>query len=147
MYALLIVIHVIACIGLILVILLQAGRGGGLSETFGSSVTQSFFGTSAAKFLQKATAACAIVFLLTCLSLAVLSTRRSRSLMQRERLKGMLEDIAGQEEPGADVTSEELTEAEKPTAADEPAVSETPFVTEGTVEEAEDAMPAETESQ
>jgi preprotein translocase subunit SecG len=83
MYALLIVVHVIASIVLILVILLQAGRGGGLSEAFGMSSTQTFFGTSAAKFLQRATSAAAIVFLLTCLSLAALSTHRSRSLMDR----------------------------------------------------------------
>jgi preprotein translocase subunit SecG len=83
MYALLIVVHVIASIVLILVILLQAGRGGGLSEAFGMSSTQTFFGTSATKFLQRATSVCAVVFLLTCLSLAALSTQRSHSLMDR----------------------------------------------------------------
>ncbi len=85
MYAFLIVIHVIASIVLILVILLQAGRGGGLSESFGMSSTQTFFGTSATKFLQNATSACAVIFLMTCLSLAALSTQRSRSLMERQR--------------------------------------------------------------
>ncbi|MEI8176740.1 MAG: preprotein translocase subunit SecG, partial [Candidatus Omnitrophota bacterium] len=78
MYAFLIVIHVIVSLVLILVILLQAGRGGGLSESFGFSSTQTLFGTSATEFLQKATSICAIVFLLTCLSLAALSTKRSR---------------------------------------------------------------------
>ncbi|MDD5448993.1 MAG: preprotein translocase subunit SecG [Candidatus Omnitrophica bacterium] len=87
MYALLIVIHVIVSVVLILVILLQAGRGGGLSDTFGISSTQTFFGTSAAKFLQKATSVSAVIFLLTCLSLAALSTHRSRSLMETQRVK------------------------------------------------------------
>ncbi len=87
MYALLIVVHVIASIILILVILLQAGRGGGLSEAFGMSSTQTFFGTSAAKFLQRATSVAAVVFLLTCLSLAALSTHRSRSLMDKYKAK------------------------------------------------------------
>ncbi|MCM8782495.1 MAG: preprotein translocase subunit SecG [Candidatus Omnitrophica bacterium] len=98
MYALLIVIHVIVSTVLILVILLQAGRGGGLSESFGISSTQTFFGTSAARFLQRVTSVCAIVFLLTCLSLAALSTRRSRSLMERQRIKEVLQDLVKEEE-------------------------------------------------
>ena len=93
MYALLITIHVIVSLVLILVILLQAGRGGGLSESFGVSSTQTFFGTSATKFLQRATAVCAIVFLLTCLSLAALSTNRSRSLMERQRIREAVDGL------------------------------------------------------
>ena len=127
MYAFLIVIHVIAAVCLILIILLQAGRGGGLSETFGSTATQSFFGTSAARFLQRATAACAIVFLLTCLSLAVLSTRRSRSLMERERFKVPIGDVveeglAPTEIPAVDETLTELTGEEMPDVS-EPAAN------------------------
>ena len=61
-----------------------------MSETFASSSTSTIFGTSAATFLQKATSACAIIFLLTSLSLAVLSSRRSRSLMELERIKQVL---------------------------------------------------------
>ena len=81
MYAFLIVIHVIASIVLILVILLQAGRGAGLSETFGISSTQTIFGQSAPKFLETATSLCAVVFLLTSLTLAAMSMRRSRSIV------------------------------------------------------------------
>ncbi|MBI4335677.1 MAG: preprotein translocase subunit SecG [Candidatus Omnitrophica bacterium] len=97
MYALLIVIHVIVSIVLILVILLQAGRGGGLSESFGMSSTQTVFGTSAAKFLKTATSVCAIVFLLTCLGLAALSTGKSRSLMETQRARKILEDLSKEE--------------------------------------------------
>ena len=52
-YGILITIHVIASIALILSILLQAGRGGGLSEAFGLSSTQTIFGHTAPKFLEK----------------------------------------------------------------------------------------------
>ncbi len=90
MYTFLIVIHVIACIVLILVILLQSGRGGGLSEAFGSGSTSTIFGTSATNFLQKATSVCAILFLVTSLTLAILSSRRSRSLMQLEQIRKVL---------------------------------------------------------
>ena len=81
MFTFLMVVHVFASIVLILVILMQAGRGSGLSEMFGGTSTQTIFGTSAAKFLTKATAVCAVLFIITSLSLAILSSRRSRSLM------------------------------------------------------------------
>ena len=84
MFAIIITFHIIVCFVLILVILLQAGRGAGLSNIFGGGGVQTLFGTSAATFLTRATAVCAILFLLTCLSLGVISVRRGRSLMERE---------------------------------------------------------------
>lgn len=99
MYTFLIVIHVIACIVLILVILLQSGRGGGLSETFGSGSTSTIFGTSASTFLQRATTVCAILFLVTSLSLAILSSRRSKSLMELEKIKKVLPPAAKEAMP------------------------------------------------
>jgi preprotein translocase subunit SecG len=99
MYVFLIAVHVIASLVLVVTILLQAGRGGGLSEAFGSSSTSTIFGTSASTFLQRATAVCAIVFLLTSLSLAVLSSRRSRSLMRLENLRRALPQAQRQAMP------------------------------------------------
>ena len=80
-YWFIIVIHVIASLVLIFVILLQAGRGGGLSESFGGSSTQTIFGTKTSLFLRRATEVSAVVFLLTCLTLAVLTGHRGRSLI------------------------------------------------------------------
>lgn len=80
MTAFIVVIHVIVCFILILVILLQAGRGSGLSwGVFGGS-PQSFLGTKSASFLTKATSVSAILFLLTCITLNLIETRKSRSL-------------------------------------------------------------------
>ncbi len=45
LYGLVITVHIIVSLILIFVILLQAGRGGGLSETFGGSQTQTILGT------------------------------------------------------------------------------------------------------
>ncbi|MCX5678452.1 MAG: preprotein translocase subunit SecG [Candidatus Omnitrophica bacterium] len=83
LYGLVIAIHVIASLVLIAVILLQAGRGGGLSESFGASSTQSILGTKTSVFLKRATAASAIIYIITCLSLAVMTSHRGRSLVAR----------------------------------------------------------------
>jgi preprotein translocase subunit SecG len=83
MFILLLVIHVMACIILIAVILLQAGRGGGLSEAFGSE-TQSLLGTQAPVVLKKATTISAIVFLVTSLLLGIVTARKGRSLFQQQ---------------------------------------------------------------
>ncbi|MDO8524936.1 MAG: preprotein translocase subunit SecG [Candidatus Omnitrophota bacterium] len=81
LYGLIITVHVIVSLVLIAVILLQAGRGGGLSESFGGSSTQTLFGTKTSVFLTRATAASAIIYILTCLSLAVMTSHRGRSLV------------------------------------------------------------------
>lgn len=81
LYGLVIAIHVIVSLVLIAVILLQAGRGGGLSESFGGSSTQTIFGTKTNVFLMRATTASAIIYILTCLVLGVMTGHRGRSLV------------------------------------------------------------------
>lgn len=83
MYAVLIVIHIIVSIFLIAVILLQAGRGGGLADSFGGSQMQSLFGTKSATILTRLTAICATTFIVTCLTLAIVSSYRSKSLVEK----------------------------------------------------------------
>ncbi|MEE8317780.1 MAG: preprotein translocase subunit SecG [Candidatus Omnitrophota bacterium] len=83
MYVFLIVVHVIISIFLIAVILLQAGRGGGLADSFGGSQMQSLFGTKSTNVLTRMTGICAVIFILTCLSLAIISSHMSRSLMEK----------------------------------------------------------------
>lgn len=81
-YGLVLVIHLLVCVVLIAVILLQGGRGG-LSEALGGAAAQSLFGGSAATVLTRVTGICAGVFVVTCLSLAYLSTIRGRSVMEQ----------------------------------------------------------------
>ena len=82
----LIVLHISICFILIAVILLQAGRGQGLTgSNFSSGGVQSLLGTRTADFLTKATSAAAILFLFTCIGLDILETRRSRSLFETRR--------------------------------------------------------------
>ena len=68
----LLVIHVLVCLVLIVSILLQSGKGGGLAGgAFGGMGGSSavFGGTGAATFLSKVTTYLAIVFFLTCIGL------------------------------------------------------------------------------
>ena len=82
MNLLVVCLHIIVCLVLIIVILLQAGRGQGLTgASFGGNV-QSLFGTKASSFLTKATSVCAILFLFTCIGLNVLEVQKSRSLFK-----------------------------------------------------------------
>jgi len=82
LYGFLILVHILVSFVLIGVILLQGGRGG-LAETMGGAAAQSLFGGSAVTVLTKITASCAGIFVITCLSLAVLSTARGRSIMEQ----------------------------------------------------------------
>ena len=86
MYILLLIVHVIACLVLVLVVLLQAGRGGGFSDMLGGGQPQSLFGTQTNAFMLKATEVCAVVFIITSLSLAMLSTQRGKSLVANQKL-------------------------------------------------------------
>jgi len=76
----LIFFHATICILLIIIIMIQAGRGGGLVEGF--SGVESMFGPKTSVFLTKLTSICSTLFLISCVSLAVLSARQSRSLLR-----------------------------------------------------------------
>ena len=84
MYWVLIVLHVIVCAFLVLVVLLQAGKGGGMGIAFGGGGSQTVFGSSGAgNFLTKMTAICATIFFLNSLALAYLSSQSDSSRLQR----------------------------------------------------------------
>lgn len=74
--------HVLVCVFLGVIILLQSGRGGGLTESL--SGAESMFGTQTSAFLIKTTAVLSTAFLVTCLSLAFLSSKRNESLMPNQ---------------------------------------------------------------
>lgn len=81
-YGLVLVLHVLVALFLIAVILLQGGRGG-LGEALGGAAAQSLFGGGANTVMTRITAVCAALFMATCLSLALLSTARGRSVIDR----------------------------------------------------------------
>ena len=81
MHILITVMHVIVCIILILVVLLQAGKGANMGAAFGGS-SQTVFGSSGAgTFLGKMTTIVAAVFMLTSLTLSYFSVYKGSSIM------------------------------------------------------------------
>lgn len=80
MFAFVITIHVIACILLIIIVLIQQGKGGGLIDTLSSA--ESIFGTKTNTLLVKVTSILSVIFFMTCLSLTFLSIRKNKSLIE-----------------------------------------------------------------
>ena len=71
MTSLLLALHVIVCIALIIIVLLQAGKGAEVGAAFGAGSSQTVFGAGGGKsFMSKLTASVAIIFMLTSLTLA-----------------------------------------------------------------------------
>jgi preprotein translocase subunit SecG len=77
-------IHVIVCLILILVVLLQSGKGADLAGAFGGGGSQTAFGArGTATFLSKLTTGAAIVFMLTSLTLSLMKSKdKGSSIMQ-----------------------------------------------------------------
>ena len=78
------IMHVLVCFALILIVLLQAGKGAEMGAAFGGA-SQTIFGSSGAMgFLTKLTTVAAVIFMITSLLLAFTSTRKASSVI-RER--------------------------------------------------------------
>ena len=110
MYTFLIILHVLVCLVLILAVLLQSGKAADLAGAFGGTGSQTAFGPrGAATLLSKATTACAILFMLTSLTLTIIATSRAGP--------GSVLEEGSQEETTEPAGSEQ---APKPTAPAQP---------------------------
>lgn len=78
MFYLILVIHIIVCIVLCVVVLLQQGKSADLAGAFGGQGSQTAFGPrGAANLLTRLTTWCAIIFMLTSIGLTILMQKRS----------------------------------------------------------------------
>jgi preprotein translocase subunit SecG len=110
MSTILTILHVLVCLFLMLTVLLQAGKGGGMGAAFGggSSSGSVFGGSGAGNFLKKLTVGAAIVFVFTSMSLAYLaSTTGSDSL----------KSYSAQQRRNAELTKQRHDQATSGTAA------------------------------
>jgi len=90
MYGFIVFIHLIVCVGLILVVLFQAGKGAGLGNLFGGGGgDQLFSAPSGSAFIRKVTVGMALTFILTSVTLTILASQRhQRSLLEQIPLTG-----------------------------------------------------------
>ncbi len=80
MVTLIVLLHVIVCVFLIVVVLLQSGKAGDIAAAFGGMGSQTAFGPrGGATLLSKATTWSAIIFMLTSITLSIYSSRRQAS--------------------------------------------------------------------
>ncbi len=115
-----IVIHIVVAFALILIVLLQTGKGADMGAAFGGGGSQTLFGsTGASTFLSRLTTAAAIVFMLTSLGLAYVSSHRSgRSVMSEVGVPATQQEE--QATPEAPVQAGEVpSEAPVPPVAEE----------------------------
>ena len=84
LYYTVVTIHVLVCLILVLVVLLQSGKGADLAGAFGGGGTQTAFGSRGpASFLSKMTTVAAVVFMLTSISLSMITTRtETKSILE-----------------------------------------------------------------
>lgn len=74
MTILLVTLHILVCLALIVIVLLQSGKGAEMGASFGASGSQSVFGAGGGNtFMSKLTTYAAVIFMLTSLSLAFIS--------------------------------------------------------------------------
>jgi len=75
MTILLTIFHVMICVALVMIVLLQTGKGADMGAAFGGGSSQTLFGsTGAATFLTKSTTFVAVAFMVTSLSLAYIAS-------------------------------------------------------------------------
>src|SRR5262245_20793585 len=81
-YYLALVLYVLVCLVLMLVVLLQQGKGGDIANAFGGGSSQAAFGArSGATVLSRATTVCAVLFMLGAIALGILGQRGPGSVV------------------------------------------------------------------
>ena len=107
METLILIVHIFVALLLILVVLLQSGKGGGMGATFGGASQQIFGGRGAGSFLTKITTGAAIIFFLTSLTLSMIGSKGPSvvgSKLDKENQQDTLEE--GEAEAGAEAGAE-----------------------------------------
>jgi len=123
MVTLFVILHVLVSFIMIGVILLQSGKGAEIGAAFGGS-SQTIFGSRGpGTFLSKVTAGAATIFMLTALSLSMMSGGKSVVSTIKDQPVG---ELPAQEFPGGEAVPTEEDAPAGEEAPDTPSESETP---------------------
>ncbi len=80
LYGLILVVHILVCLFIIIVVLLQSGKSGDISAAFGGQGSQTAFGPrGAASALSRATTWSAVAFMITSITLSIYASKRGGS--------------------------------------------------------------------
>lgn len=125
MFILLTIVHVLVCLFLIGVVLLQSGKAADLAGAFGGMGSQTAFGPrGSATLLSKLTTGSAVVFMMTSLTLSIMATRNDQGESVLEKSQGPVKQSA----PVTTTTVPQPGTAPAP-AAGQPAPGKQPTVT------------------
>jgi preprotein translocase subunit SecG len=105
------IVHILACLGLILIVLLQTGKGADMGAAFGGSSQTVFGSTGAATFLSKLTTIVAVVFMITSLGLAIIAGKGAPP--------SVMQEMPAAEQPAAEQPA--APAEQKPVMPDNPA--------------------------
>ena len=120
------ILHILVCIGLILVVLLQAGKGANMGAVFGGS-SQTIFGSSGpGTFLSKMTTGIAVVFMITSLGLSYFTTQKGGTMMKQVRPTAPIQQPVQQPMPQPAAPSAALPQAIPAQQAAKPALPPAP---------------------
>jgi preprotein translocase subunit SecG len=113
MQVVLILLHVAVCTAMILIVLLQRGKGAGMGVAFGGSSQTVFGSAGATTFMHKVTTVAAIIFMLTSLGLSIFFGRTVTT--------SIMEGVAPPVVPAAESTEAPAESTQAPAAPAEPA--------------------------
>ena len=102
MYTAVIILHILVSIFLVIVVLLQAGKGASIGASFGGSSSQTLFGSAGpATFLSKITAGCAVIFMVTSLYLTYMGSSKTTGSIMKDApaVKHETQPAAQQQQP------------------------------------------------
>lgn len=132
-YGMLIGLHILVAALLILIVLMQASKGGGLSGAFGTGTGSSpLFGAATSSVLVRATTVLGVLFAITCISIAAIQSRRAtfaRAIQKEEASPGLTKE-QGAAPPGEEPTTEQPLSPVEGGTATEGAPAEVPPTTE-----------------
>ena len=121
----LLILHILVCLSLIGIVLLQGGKGAEIGATFGAGASQTIFGASGGQsFVAKMTTGAAVIFMLTSLSLAMFwGQPGSESVMPSQVVPPQAQQQAAPTAPATDAApaAPADTQAASPAPSEKPA--------------------------